>query len=193
MSFLLLCTLSSTSCSDFFVDPQIVSITVTPPTPSLVVGGVQQFSAVAKYDDGSSKVLGDCNWSSSNATILYVNSWGMATALAAGSATLTASYDIGVGSTTVTVNSSPLTAITITPINPSISLAANGSQQFAALATFSDGSQRDVTASVNWTSSNTAVATVNTSGLATAKLVGTTVIKVTSGTITDQTTLTVTQ
>jgi trimeric autotransporter adhesin len=187
----LLCVIGMASCEGFFVSPQITSITVTPPSPSLVTGAVQQFNAVATYEDGSTKVLGECTWTSSNATILLVNKSGVATAVAAGSATLTATFDVGIGSTTVTINESPLVALDITPINPSISLLQTTTQQFAAMATFGDGSVRDITNSVQWTSSNTAVANVSSTGLATAKSVGTTIIKVTSGTISNTTTLTV--
>jgi hypothetical protein len=184
--------LGMTSCEGFWVSPQITSITVTPPSPSMVTGAVLQFSAVAKYDDGSSKVLGEATWSSSNTSILFINKQGVATAVSAGSATLTATYDIGIGSTTVTINESPLVALRISPINPSISLTQTTTQQFAAIATFADGTERDVTSSVEWTSSDTAVANVSSAGLATAKTVGTSIIKITSGTITDSTTLTVT-
>lgn len=189
---ILLWILGMSSCEGFFVSPQITSITVTPPSPSMVTGAVLQFSAVAKYEDGSTKVLSDCTWTSSNAAILVVNKWGVATAVSAGSATLTASYDVGIGSTTVTINTSPLVALKISPINPSISLTQATTQQFAATATFADGSVRDVTNSVDWTSSSTAVATISTTGLATANSAGNTTIKITSGTISDTTTLLVT-
>ncbi len=187
----LLCVLVMTSCEGFFVSPAITSITVTPPSPSMVTGAVLQFNAVATYEDGSTKVLSECTWTSSNTSILFVNNAGVGTAVAAGSATLTATYDVGIGSTTVTINESPLVALKITPINPSISLAQTTTQQFAAMATFGDGSVRDITSSVQWSSSNTSVATVSSTGLATGKTSGTAVIKITSGTITDTTTLTV--
>ncbi len=150
-----------------------------------------QFNAVATYEDGATKVLSECVWTSSNSSILIINKAGVATAVSAGSATLTATYDVGIGSTTVTINDSPLVALRITPINPSISLAQTPTQQFAAIATFGDGSERDISSSVQWTSSDTAVATVSSTGLATAKTAGTAIIKITSGTITDSTTLTV--
>ncbi len=188
----LACLFTATSCGGFFVSPQITSITVTPPSPSMVTGAILQFNAVATYEDGSKKVLGECTWTSSNASLLFVNKAGLATAVSAGSATLTATYDVGIGSTTVTINDSPLVALRITPINPSISLAQTSTQQFAAMATFGDGSERDITSSVEWSTSNSSVANVSSTGLATAKATGTAIIKITSGTITDSTTLTVT-
>jgi uncharacterized protein YjdB len=180
------------SCEGFFVEPQLKSITVSPPSPSLVTGGVQQFTAVGTYEDGATKVLGACSWTSSNTSILFVNQSGVATAMASGSATLTATYDVALGSTTVTINDSPLVSLTISPINPSVSIASSATQQFAATAHFADGSSRDVTNSVSWSSSDTNVATVSSTGLATAKKAGTATIQATSGTMSNSTTLTVT-
>lgn len=67
----------------------------------------------------------------------------------------------GGGNTTPT-----LVGIQITPASPSIGVKAT--QQFKATGSFSDGSTKDLTSVSNWLSSNGAVATVNTSGLATA-------------------------
>src|SRR5438309_4734245 len=178
-------------CEGFFTDPKVVSIAVTPPTPSLVTGAAQQFSATATYDDGSTKVLNSAVWSSSNAAILFVNSAGMATAVGAGSATISASFQAGTGSTTATVVTSPLTALQILPVNPSISVSVQKTQQFSAIATFADGSTKDISSSVTWSSSNQQVATINSIGLATAKNVtGTTTIQASSGQVNASTTLT---
>jgi hypothetical protein len=82
-----------------------------------------------------------------------------------------------------------VTAIVITPAAPSI--AAGQTQQFAATAVFSDGSSFDVSSLATWASSNTAVATVNSSGLATALTAGTTTISATFLGVTGSTVLTV--
>src|ERR1700682_248821 len=70
-----------------------------------------------------------------------------------------------------------LSSITISPTTASI--AHGTTQQFSATALYSDGSKPDVTSTAGWSSSNSAVATVNTSGLATAVGVGTATISVT--------------
>ena len=102
------------------------------------------------------------------------------------------SYPAAAGSQTPAV--SVLTSILITPANPSVS--AGMTQQFKATGTFSGGTTRDVTASVTWTSSKTAVATIGSigsvRGLATAVTAGTTTIKAVHGTIKATTILTVT-
>jgi trimeric autotransporter adhesin len=85
-----------------------------------------------------------------------------------------------------------LTAITVTPANPAIALGTTQpTQQFAATGTYSDGSTKVLTSTANWVSSNPAVATVNTTGLATGMTAGTTTITATSGAITGSTVLTV--
>jgi 6-phosphogluconolactonase (cycloisomerase 2 family) len=64
-----------------------------------------------------------------------------------------------------------LTALTVTPGTASI-LAGN-QQQFLATALFADGTTQDQTASVTWSSSNSAVATIVAGGLATGVTAGT--------------------
>ncbi len=82
-----------------------------------------------------------------------------------------------------------LTSIVVLPAAPSIS--AGQTQQFTATAVFSDGSSVDVTSLVTWASSNTAVATINPSGLASAASVGTATISATFLGLTGSTVLTV--
>ncbi|HXZ80502.1 MAG TPA: Ig-like domain-containing protein [Terriglobales bacterium] len=179
----------ASSCSGFFVDPQLTSITVSPPSPSLLKGGTQQFSASGVFDNGQTKTLSDITWTSSNLQVVTISSTGLATAVATGSATISATSGGITGSTTVSVVSSPLNSIQISPQNPSISLSSQPTQQFSAVGTFNDGTTKDVTSSVTWTSSNTAVATITTSGLAQGVASGSTTITASSGTVTASTTL----
>lgn len=65
--------------------------------------------------------------------------------------------------------------ITISPLTSTIAVTAT--QQYSAQAYYSDGTVKDGTALVSWSSSNTAVATIiNSSGLATGVAPGTTTI-----------------
>jgi YD repeat-containing protein len=83
-----------------------------------------------------------------------------------------------------------LSSISVTPVNPSAPKGAT--QQFTATGTYSDGSQQNLTNTATWSSSNPAVAGVNSSGLATGVSQGTSAITATSGSIAGSTTLTVT-
>jgi hypothetical protein len=56
-------------------------------------------------------------------------------------------------------------------------------QQFTATGVYSDGSKKDISTSVNWSSSNTAVATITSSGLVTAAALGNSTISASSGSI----------
>jgi CubicO group peptidase (beta-lactamase class C family) len=89
-----------------------------------------------------------------------------------------------------TGTSPSLVSITITPANPS-GIAGN-TQQFTATGTYSDNSTKELTSSVTWASSNTAVATMNSAGLASMVAAGAATITATSGSVSGQTTLTVT-
>src|SRR6266478_2744557 len=83
-----------------------------------------------------------------------------------------------------------LSSIAVTPGNPSIPKGTT--QQFTATGTYSDGSTQNLTSTVAWSSSNTTVATINSTGLATAVGAGSTTIQASSGSISGSTTLTVT-
>ena len=61
--------------------------------------------------------------------------------------------------------SAALNAVAITPSNPTLTVGTN--QQFTATGTYSDGSTKNITSQVTWTSSNTSVATINAAGVAT--------------------------
>jgi hypothetical protein len=85
-----------------------------------------------------------------------------------------------------------LASLQISPTNPSV--AAGLTQKFTATGKFSDGSTRDMTASVTWASSSPSVATINVSGtpgLAKGVAPGSTTISATSGGVSGTTTLAV--
>lgn len=83
-----------------------------------------------------------------------------------------------------------LVAITISPSNSTIQ--PSKTQQFTATGTFGDNSTKDISSTVTWSSSSANIATINSSGLATAGTsLGSTTITAKSGNQTSSTTLTV--
>jgi hypothetical protein len=76
---------------------------------------------------------------------------------------------------------SPVTSITVAP--SAATVQAGGTQQFSATAKYSDDTTQDVTLQATWTSSSTAVATVNASGLATAAGPGTSTLAAALGSV----------
>jgi uncharacterized protein YjdB len=183
----------SLGCNGFFVDPTLTTLTVTPVTPAVVAGSTLQMTATGTYDDGSSKnISGTAGWSTSDATIATVNAAGLLSGVAVGTATITANSAAISGTTTVTVQVAGLQTIVITPSNTSVNSGAT--QQYHATAHLADGSTQDISNSATWTSSDENTATIDATGLATAKTVtatSTTTIKAQSGTVSATVQLTV--
>jgi uncharacterized protein YjdB len=183
---LLACTtlliLTLTSC----VKPTLSSIAVTPKTPYLQAGGTKQMTATGAYSDGSTKTItSTVDWSSSDTSEATVSSTGLVTGVAPGTVTITAALNSISGTTSVTVTIANLASIAVTPNNAS--MLADGTEQFKAIGTLTDGTTTDITGEVTWNSSNTSVATLSSSGLATAQATGTTNITAISGSITSNT------
>ena len=166
------------------------TIAVTPAGPTLAIGAVQQFKATGTYSDGStSDLTGSVTWFSSSTAIAAVSASGMVAAMTAGNANIMAASGGKQGYTTVTVPAPTLASIAVTPGNPTV--AIGGTQQFKATGTYSDSSSKDLTGSVTWWSSNTAVATISASGLASAGGQGSSNIAASAGGITGSASLTV--
>ena len=197
-------------CNGFWVNATLTSITLssnlgptptiqaeigTPPTcPAGSVCTVQML-ATGTFNDGTTGPV-TAFWSTSDATIAAINSsTGLVTGVATGTATITASSGTISGTASVTVALANLASITVNPTNPTLS-SATGFQLFTATGNLTGGGTVDLTSSVTWTSSNTAVATItsgvgNNPGKATfAGTTGQTTIKAASGTISGTTLLT---
>ncbi len=156
-------------------DAVVMTIAVTPTTPSIAKGTTIQFKATATYSDTTEQnVTKQVTWSSSDTTVAMVfnatGSEGLATALADGTATIKAALPGTEGTTILTVTNAVLTSIAVTPTDSSI--AKGTTQQFTATGTFDDQTTQDITSLATWTSTNTMVATVSNAsgskGLATA-------------------------
>ncbi len=145
----------------------ISAIAITPATANLAAGATQQFTATATYTDSTqADVTSTVTWTSSQTSVATVSTAGVAKAIAAGSATITAAMN-GVQSTAMMTVTAPVKTLATISVTPSSATVAPGAtQQFTATATYSDNTQADVTASATWASSSAAVATVNASGLA---------------------------
>ncbi len=179
----------------------LVSIIVTPANPSVQPTANEQFLASGMFSDGTAQDLTtSVTWSSSNTAVATISNsvgtQGLATTVAQGTTTITAASGSVTGQTilTVTTSASTLSSISVTPVNPSVPFGLT--EQFTATGTFNDGSTKNLTTTVMWSSSTTTVATISnsagTQGLATTVAQGTTTITATSGSVSGTTTLTVT-
>jgi len=93
--------------------PTLVSIAVTPATPSKAVGSTQQFTATGTYSDNSTTDLtSSVTWSSSSTSVATIAAGGLATGVASGTATITATSGTITGTATLSVTKTG--AVTIT-------------------------------------------------------------------------------
>jgi uncharacterized protein YjdB len=170
--------------------PTLVGISVSPANPSINKGATQQFTATGTYSDGSTQnITSTVSWVSKSPSVASISTSGLATGLAAGTATIQASSGTILGPAQITVTL-PLVSIAITP--PNSSIAKGTMLQLTATGTYSDGSTQNLTSSVVWSSTTSSVSTITTGGLTTGVGVGSTTINAVSGTITGTTGLTVT-
>lgn len=143
-------------------EPTLSAIDLTPATVAIAKGATQEFKATGKYSDDSTKDLTlSVSWSSSDVAVATIDAKGVATAVANGEATITATLE-GVTATsalTVSDDAAKLTAITLTPANPS--MAKGTMMDLVATGTYSDGSTKVVTADATWATSDEKVATVD--------------------------------
>ena len=177
----------------------LVSIALIPANPSIANGTQQQFAATGTYTDTSTHdVTAAVTWNSSDTTVATISnasgSNGLATSLSQGAVTISATLGTIAGATGLTITPAVLVSIAVIPANASI---ANGTgQQFAATGTYTDNSTQPLTTSVNWSSSDTTVASISNAsgskGLASSAGQGTATMTATLGAVSGSTGLTVT-
>ena len=178
----------------------LTALQVVPAPVTLVtslLGTTQQLTAVGTYSDGTAQFLtASATWTSSDGTVATVSntagSQGRVTSTGYGTTTITASFGGFTAQTTLTVSAPVLTALTLTPADPTI--VQGTAVQLTAIGTFSDNSTRNVTTSVTWSTANPAVAVASNAagsrGLVTSVGGGSTLVTATSGAISGSTTFT---
>src|SRR5947208_59007 len=81
----------------------VASVTVSPASASLLVGGTQQFIAVTKDSAGNMLTGRTVTWASSNTAVAVVSGSGLATGTAGGPATITATSEGQSGTAALTI------------------------------------------------------------------------------------------
>jgi uncharacterized protein YjdB len=157
---------------------------VDPPAAQDLVPNVSvQLRAVGNLSDGSkvdmtSAVL----WSAVTPATIAVDGSGLATAIAVGAATVSATYSVGptpvVGTISGTVVAAAIQSLIVdganeAPLGVKIPLAAR--------AVYANNSEFDVTKQATWTSDNPAVATVDAEGIVSGVAEGEAIITATFG------------
>ncbi len=146
------------------------SIALSPVNDTLVVGASQTFTA-RPLDANNNLVPGvSLSWASSNTAIVTITQTGVATGVAAGTAQIAASaYGIN-GLATVTVVQLPVASVIVAP--SSVTTRVGATVQLTDTTKSATGAV--ITGRTpTWASDNTTVASVDQTGLVTAKAVGT--------------------
>ena len=144
-------------------DATQTSVTVTSTKTTIWIGETVQMTAKVNMSDGTTKNATG-TWSSDNTAVATVSSSGLVTGISAGTATISCSEGGMSGTKTITVQKPTQTAVSVTSTKSTIYVGQT--VQMTATATMSDGTTQAATGT--WGSDNTAVATVNQSGLVTA-------------------------
>lgn len=166
------------------------AVAVSPDTAAVEAGSTQHFTAAAT--DGNGNVIPGVafTWSSSNPVIATVDTSGLATGRSVGRTTIAASVGTDSGYAVLDVLGGPTglpVRIVVTPATVTCAVLS-ASEQFTAVAYDAQGR---VVAGVpfGWSSSNTGIATVDATGLATNASPGTTTITASAFGVTGSATL----
>ena len=168
----------------------LAAIEVTPAAATIVVGTTQQFKATGLFAVGPSQDLTTAvTWTSSTPEVASISnaldSAGLATGLAEGTTTITATFVERAGEqltdSAAVTGTRDLAAIEVMPAAATIVVGTT--QQFKATGIFAVGPSQDLTSAVTWTSSTPEVASISnaldSAGLATGLAEGTTTITAT--------------
>lgn len=108
-------TMQKASASITVTQAPVASVSLSPTTATLQVGGTQQFTATPRDASGNALTGRTVSWSSSNTAVATVSAAGLVTGVASGTATITATSEGKSGTATVTVNAP-------TPTEPRVAL-----------------------------------------------------------------------
>jgi hypothetical protein len=170
--------------------PALASITVAKSNSAIPLGATTQLTATGTYTDSTVRDLtNSVSWTCSPSGSLKINGSGVATGSAMGTATVTAKSGAISGASTLEISAPVVASIRVTPDTEAMPIGSK--QQLTAVATFTDGSTRDLTASANWSSTSGGVVSVNSSGLAVANQLGSTAVFAEFGAIKGSAALTV--
>ena len=138
---------------------EVASVAVTPPSSSISIGGHLTLRAVVQNAAGDTLADADIFWSVENAAIATVSADGVVTGTGAGTTQISANVAGKSGLATITVASSPVASIAISPAKPP---AISKNESLVLTATLRDASGKGIGPGrvVTWASSSSSVAAV---------------------------------
>lgn len=142
-------------------DASLTRIDLEPVNPDIPINTQIQMNATGTFSDGGKiDITTDCDWSTGSGAVAEVSPQGLVTGKSINSTTITASFLTKEVSTNLNVSNKQLTAIEISPQNPTLKPVTY--MFFTATALYSDGSEQNITRSGWWRSSDWNIAsTVN--------------------------------
>jgi uncharacterized protein YjdB len=168
----------------------LVSIAITPANVSVPKGETEQLTATGSYNDGSTQDLSNqVTWAGAVPGIVDIGINGLITARGVGSATITATDGPVSAATLVTVSAAVPISLTVFPLNASV--YPGTTQKFTVYEILSDGSKRNPTTGVTWSSANPDIATISANGLASGVAEGSASINASYQSVSGSTVLTV--
>ena len=175
-------TVSATTTASGPPPAPVATVSVSPASSSLLIGATAQLSVVTR-DSSNNVVTGRViTWSSSNSSVCRVSTSGLVTAVAAGSATITATSETKAGTAAITVSApAPAPVATVSVLPASSTLLVGATVQLSA--TMRDANNNVLTGRVvTWASANPGIASVSSTGLVRGVGAGSTTITATSET-----------
>lgn len=168
------------------IPPELESLEIIPDDISMPLGLSQAFIAMGAFTDYSVRDVTDqVIWTSEFPAVAQIGdspgSKGWLSTVSTGTTTISITLNDIPDSMIVTVIPAEVASIQVSP--SSVSLPLGRDQNFTANATYTDSSQRDVTDSVTWESSNGSVASISNAGYLTTLGTGSTTIKATLGSV----------
>ena len=171
-------TFSDTGTTACHTHVAVASVTVSPSSATVQVGGTVQLTATPKDAAGNPLTDRTVTWASSDTTIARVNGSGLVTGKAnGGPITITATSEGKSGTSAITVTTVPVASVDVTPSTATIQV--NATVQLVAAVKDSNGNPVDG-ATVTWVSLSPAVANVSARGYVVGLTAGTANITATS-------------
>jgi len=158
--------------TDLSGPPPVATVSISAPSTTLEIGATMQLVATAKDAAGNALPGRTVTWSSSNTSIALVSTSGLVSGVSLGTATVTATSEGRNAGVAITITPAAVAVVAVAP--PPAIIAGNS---LVLTATLRDARGNVLTGRmVNWSSSNTAVATVTSAGVLSALAAGTTTI-----------------
>ena len=172
---------ANSSASLSITDAALVSIAVSAGSSSIPIGDETQVTAQGTFTDNSIRDITNLvTWTSSSPGVISISNGGLAQAKSLGMANMIASKDSIIGFKSLTAVAATLTSITVSSTQYVLPLGTYA--QLTATGYYSDGSQQNLTQSVQWSSSSPQIISISNSGLATANAIGSSTATATSNT-----------